>query len=90
MCVASLYTNSKELVHNLKRINVQMNTKIYSFDITNMYTNIPQNELIQIIRNTLDHNNTPESKKEEHATHGPTIKTERGVGNGSPHICNTS
>jgi hypothetical protein len=50
-----------------------------------MYTNIPQNELMQIIRNTLEHNNTPENQKELiplaksylkaklHATHAPTI-----------------
>jgi hypothetical protein len=37
-----------------------------------MCTNIPQNELIQIIRNTLEHN-TPESQKEELITLVKTI-----------------
>jgi hypothetical protein len=38
--------NSKELIHNLKRIKTQINTKVCSFNIKNMYTNIPQNELV--------------------------------------------
>jgi hypothetical protein len=29
-----------------------------------MYTNIPQNDLIQITTNSLQHNNTPENQKE--------------------------
>jgi hypothetical protein len=60
-------------MHNLKIINVQTNIKICSFNITNMYTNIPQNELLQIIRNTLEHNNTPENQKEELITLVKTI-----------------
>jgi hypothetical protein len=57
--------NSRELIHSLKGIKTQTNTKVCSFDIKNMYTNIPQNELMQIIKNTLEHNNTPENQKQE-------------------------
>jgi sugar (pentulose or hexulose) kinase len=45
--------NTETLMHNLKQHKVQAYTKICSFDIKNMYTNIPQNELINIINNTL-------------------------------------
>jgi hypothetical protein len=53
-----------------------------------MYTNIPQKDLIQILNNTPEHNNTPENKKQkkinnnsskdhpkpkQHATHRPPI-----------------
>jgi hypothetical protein len=51
-------------MHNLKEINIQTNTKLCFFDIINMYTNILQKDLIQIIDNTLQHNNTPENQKE--------------------------
>jgi hypothetical protein len=57
--------NSRELIHNLKRIKTPVNTKECSFDIRNMYTNIPQNELIHIIKDTLEYNNTPENQKQE-------------------------
>jgi hypothetical protein len=48
--------NSEKLINNLKEINVQNNTKLCSFDIKNMYTNIPQHELLNIIHETLTNN----------------------------------
>jgi hypothetical protein len=57
--------NSERLIHSLKEINIQNGTKICSFDIKNMYTNIPQKELINIISNTLTNNNTPDDQKNE-------------------------
>jgi hypothetical protein len=57
--------NSKELIHNLKRIKTQQNTKVCSFNIKNMYTNIPQNELIHIIRETLEYNSTSDNQKQK-------------------------
>jgi hypothetical protein len=36
-----------------------------SYDIKNMYTNIPQNDVICIINNLLINNNTPEDQKRE-------------------------
>jgi hypothetical protein len=65
--------NSKELTHNLKRINVKTSTKLFSFDITNMYINIPQDELIKIINNALEYNNFPRNKKQELITLVNTI-----------------
>jgi hypothetical protein len=52
-------------MRKLKEIDIQTNPKLCSFDITDMYTNIPQIDLIQILNNTLEHNNTPDNKKEE-------------------------
>jgi hypothetical protein len=34
--------NSNKLIHSLKVITIQNNTKLCSFDTTNMYTNIPK------------------------------------------------
>jgi hypothetical protein len=57
--------NSEKLIHNLKETNIQTNTKICLFDIKNMYTNIPQNDLIDIINNVLTNNNAPDDQKRE-------------------------
>jgi hypothetical protein len=54
-------------MHSLKKTNIRTSTKICSFDIKNMYTNIPQNELINIIYNILT-NNTPDDRKNEIVT----------------------
>jgi argonaute-like protein implicated in RNA metabolism and viral defense len=56
---------AQEIMHILKDINIQTNTKLCSTDITNMYTNIPQKDMIPIINNTLEHKNTPKNQKEE-------------------------
>jgi hypothetical protein len=55
----------EKLIHNLKETHIQRNTKICSFDIKNMYTNIPQNDLIDIINNVLTNKNTSDDQKRE-------------------------
>jgi hypothetical protein len=57
--------NSKELMHRLQETNTQGNIKLCSFDITNMYSNIPQKELIQVIDNALQNNNVNTEQKHE-------------------------
>jgi hypothetical protein len=41
--------DSIKLIHNLENIQIDENTKLRSFDITNMYTNIPVSETKYII-----------------------------------------
>jgi hypothetical protein len=48
--------NTNKLAHLLQLIEIDDNTKICSFDIENMYTNIPTNELPNIIGNILNKN----------------------------------
>jgi hypothetical protein len=48
--------NSTELMKKLKENNTQANIKLCSFDITNLYSNIPIQELIQIINTKLQNN----------------------------------
>jgi hypothetical protein len=57
--------NSETLMHSLKQINTHKNIKMCSFDIKNMYTNIPLNELTNIIHTTLTRNNIPNDYKKE-------------------------
>jgi hypothetical protein len=57
--------NSITLMNNLKQIDVLPNIKICSFDITNMYTSIPINGLINIIHRSLTYNNLPDEYKHE-------------------------
>jgi hypothetical protein len=57
--------NSENLINNLKEMKIQNNTKLCSFDIKNMYTNIPQNDLTNIINNTLINNNILDDQKNE-------------------------
>jgi hypothetical protein len=57
--------NSEALMHSLKQTNTHFNIKMCSFDIKNMYTNIPLDELINIIHTTLTHNNIPNDHKNE-------------------------
>jgi hypothetical protein len=57
--------NSETLMHSLKQTNIQSNTKMCSFDIKNMYTNLPLNELINIIHRALTHNNIPDNHENE-------------------------
>lgn len=49
--------NTIKLTELLKTIPVTDNTKLFSFDITNMYTNIPIAETIKIIKQKLTANN---------------------------------
>jgi hypothetical protein len=48
---------------------INENTKLCSFDIENMYTNIPTTEVKDIINDLLNKNNTKERVKEESITH---------------------
>jgi hypothetical protein len=41
--------NTIDVIHDLKTIPVNLNTVQVFFDVWNMYTNIPSNELIVII-----------------------------------------
>ena len=45
--------NGYELIEKIKLIMVNNTTKIVSFDITNMYPNIPINDTIEIIKKHL-------------------------------------
>jgi hypothetical protein len=57
--------DSIELIHNLENLQIDENTKLCSFDITNMYTNIPINETKHIISEVLNDNETPTVEKQE-------------------------
>jgi hypothetical protein len=48
--------NSYSLTQSLQDIEIDENTKLCSFDIENMYTNIPTTELKNMIKNTVDQN----------------------------------
>jgi hypothetical protein len=48
--------NSSQLINNLNNI-INENTRICSFDIKDMYTNIPQQDTILIIHNILQNYN---------------------------------
>jgi uncharacterized protein YeeX (DUF496 family) len=56
--------NSEKRIYDLKKINMETNTKICFFDIKNIYANIPQNYLTCIINNILT-NNTPDNQRRE-------------------------
>lgn len=49
--------NGYEVIFKLKNTSINNNTKMISYDITNMYSNIPINATIDIIRNKLINNN---------------------------------
>jgi hypothetical protein len=49
-----------DLINDLNNININHNIRVCSFDITNMYTNIPLNILTTIIRNTLSKGDIPQ------------------------------
>ena len=53
--------NSIELIQNIKEKHIPHNSTLASFDITNLYTNIPTSETLQILANMLKQNNTPQS-----------------------------
>jgi hypothetical protein len=52
-------------MHKLDKLHTDDNIKLCSFNITNIYTNIPINETKQIISEVLNNNNTPKIKKQE-------------------------
>jgi type II secretory pathway component HofQ len=47
------------LISDLNNIDINQNTRMCSFDITNMYINIPLNSVINSIRDTLAQGNRP-------------------------------
>jgi hypothetical protein len=48
--------NSNHIMTVLKTTELNSDTRIYSFDIENMYTKIPRKDIINIINNILDNN----------------------------------
>jgi hypothetical protein len=52
-------------MQGLTQIKIDENTRLCSFDIENMYTNIPTNEVGSIIDEILNKNNVKETAKEE-------------------------
>jgi hypothetical protein len=46
--------NSIDLINNLKNINISKNSKLVSFDVTSMFTNIPPKECLEIIKDMID------------------------------------
>jgi len=67
--IALLYTfnvkNTTHLIHDLFDIPYDQNLKFASFDITNMYTNIPTSELVTIIDITCQNNYIENSAKSD-------------------------
>jgi hypothetical protein len=58
--------NSTQLINELNTIEVSKDTRMCSFDITNMYTNIPRAESTDIIANILKRNsNTSHNNQNE-------------------------
>jgi hypothetical protein len=55
--------NSIDLVSKIKDLEIPMNTKLVSFDIKNLYTNIPIKETINILKNNLKVQNHLEEEK---------------------------
>jgi hypothetical protein len=54
---------------DLKTIEINTNTRLCSFDITNMYTNIPKNEVINITKDILENNNEIGTKRQKETIH---------------------
>jgi hypothetical protein len=61
--------NSIQLMTDLKSIEINTNTRLCSFDITNMYINIPKNEVINIIKDILENNNEIGTNTQKEAIH---------------------
>jgi hypothetical protein len=58
--------NSIILIHSLKNTKIDGKGTLFSFDMKNMYTNIPITELKNIIKEILDNDDhTSEHKKHE-------------------------
>ena len=58
--------NNNNFINEIKSVELQPNHKVASFDITNLYTNIPIIDTLQILRNNLSDNscmNTQTIKK---------------------------
>ena len=57
--------NNIELVKKLEHIHILHNSTLASFDITNLYTNVPVKDTIQTLEQLLRQNNTPETHIQE-------------------------
>jgi hypothetical protein len=55
--------NSHSLAQSLSNIETDANTKLCSFDIENMYMNIPNSELVNIIKNIMNCNYSTKMRK---------------------------
>jgi hypothetical protein len=60
---------SLQLMTDLKTIELNKDTRLCSFDITNMYTNMPKIGVINIIKKILENNNEIEEYTERNNTH---------------------
>jgi hypothetical protein len=55
-----------KLIHTLENLQINENTRLCSFDIENIYTNIPVVEVKNILKETLNNDNeTPTIEKQE-------------------------
>jgi hypothetical protein len=57
--------NTVQVINDLADILYNQKLKLASFDISNMYTNIPTEELIQIITTACQNNNTEDNLKQD-------------------------
>jgi hypothetical protein len=57
--------NSPHLIHEIQEIPYNSNLRLASFDVTNMYTNIPTHQLPSIITNICEFQNTQPNLKDE-------------------------
>jgi hypothetical protein len=48
--------NTSTLAHSLKMLKINENTRLCSFDVEDMYTNIPIHEVQNIVRNIINEN----------------------------------
>jgi hypothetical protein len=55
--------NTIQLINDLKNIPVDQNLRLASFDISNMYTNIPTEEILTIIESACKYNDDEEGLK---------------------------
>jgi hypothetical protein len=58
--------NSLHLINDLKEIKINPNTRLASFDISNMYTNFPTQDLQHIITNILNHTTSDPLERHEY------------------------
>ena len=88
------------LVETIKNTHIPHNSTLASFDITNLYTNIPIAETLEILENMLKQNNTPQHTineiinitntitKQNYFTHNNKYYTQQeGLPMGSPISC---
>jgi hypothetical protein len=61
--------NSIQLMTDLKTFELNKDTRLCSFDITNMYTNIPKKFVINIIKKILKNNNEIEKNIQNETIH---------------------